>query len=496
MNPASLTPSRRPLWFRLARGLFFTVLTLATLLALLWAFENWRGERQWQALVKSYAAKGDPLDFFGTSPATVTDDQNVTISPLLKPLLEYDVVKGEPVWRDTNGIARLDALKLPGLGAEENKGSDGRTPLARWQTAFRATNSFPLPSTAGTPAADILAALSLWKPELDELETATRRPYARFIRNYTQEDIGSLLPQLSRGKAISRILQLRCAARLAAGDTDGALADIELNERWAHALGSDPLLINQLVVIALETIGTGMAWEGLTDHRWNESQLQRLQALFAARTPREDLLRALRGERTFGLSMMDLWIRNPEPPKPVGGNDAPQSPFPRGLPRGWVRQNQITLVRLHELLAEHIGAHHSHHGSETNIVPQLKRERPWFYSQLTTALAPALIKAGAKVDRLLTISRMAEIACGLERYRLAHQAYPESLDALIPDLLKSLPLDPCTAKPFQYQRVPDGSFRLFSLGPNGRDDGGVFVPDDEKSDWLWPLSTETPKRMF
>ena len=35
MNPASLNPSRRPLWFRLARGSFFTALTLATLLALL-----------------------------------------------------------------------------------------------------------------------------------------------------------------------------------------------------------------------------------------------------------------------------------------------------------------------------------------------------------------------------------------------------------------------------------------------------------------------------
>ena len=496
MNPSSRTTSRRPLWFRLARGLFFFALTLGTLLALLWAFENWRGERQWQALVKSYAAKGDPLDAFGTIPATIPDDQNVAMTPLLKPLLEYDVVKGEPVWRDTNGIARLDALRLPELAAEEKKSSDGRTPLARWQTAFRATNTFPLPSSAGTPANDVLAGLQLWKPELEELEAATRRPFARFLRNPTQADMGSLLPQLARGKAISRILQLRCAARLAAGDTDGALADIELNERWARALGSDPLLINQLLVIALETMGTGMAWEGLADHRWNEAQLQRLQILFATRTPREDLLRALRGERTFGLSMMDYWIRNPERPNSVGANDSPQSAFPRGLPRGWVRQNQISLVRLHELLAEQIASHDPHRGSETNIVPQLKRERPWFYSQLTTMLAPARIKTGVKVDRLLTISRMAEIACGLERYRLLYQSYPDSMDALTPNLLKSPPLDPCTEKPFRYQHTPDGGYRLYSLGPNGRDDGGVFVPDDEKSDWLWPLSTETPKRMF
>lgn len=501
MTPESLPPERRPLWFRLLRGLFFTVVVLVTLIALLWAEENWRGERQWQALVKSYEAKGDLLNAIDATRLSIPDDQNVAMTPLLRPLTDYDVVNGKPVWRDPAGVARLDALRLPNLVPAEKKSSDGRTRLDQWQSTFRSTNLFPVPATPVTPASDVLAGLGLWKSELDELEVATRRPNSTFQPGASMQISDWLIPpQLAHGKAISQILQLRCAARLAMGDTDGALADIEFNERWAGAIGGDPLLINQLVVIAMETIGTKMAWEGLTDHRWNDAQLRRLQAMFAARTPREDMLRALRGERAFGLAIQEEWIRSPGPRSPMPGEWLLASPFPRGLPRGWVRQNQISLVRLHELLAGQPGpgtvGQPPVKAYDAELIQQLKRDRPWFYSQLTVMLAPALTLAMAKEDRVLTTSRMAEIACGLERYRLVHQAYPDTLDPLSPDYLTTLPPDPYTRKPFQYARTGDGSFRLYSLGPDRRDDGGRFDYDDTKTDWPWPPSGEASKRMF
>ncbi|MBN8249251.1 MAG: hypothetical protein J0L84_17630, partial [Verrucomicrobia bacterium] len=350
----SATPStKRPLWFRVLRGSLFAAILLVTLGALTWAFENWRGERAWQAKVREYAAQGDPLDGPLLVPESVPEDQNLFRTPLLRPLREFTRVNGQIVWRDSNAIVRLESLTVPAVSGGEDRTPEGRTDLARWQTAFRSAGGFPLPEKPGTPSADILAAFGRWQTELAELESASRRPHAR-LQDRFGEDVDVLLPQLARGKAISSLLQLRCAARLAAGDSVGALADIEFNERWSRAFGEEPLVISQLVVIAMETIGTRMAWEGLVDHRWNDAQLQTLQRLFATRRPREDLMRAFRGERRFGLLQMEAWVKDPDRMRreaALGGDAASPAHPARALPRGWVRQNQISLVRYHELLA-------------------------------------------------------------------------------------------------------------------------------------------------
>ena len=68
---------------------------------------------------------------------------------------------------------------------------------------------------------------------------------------------------------------------------------------------------------------------------------------------------------------------------------------------------------------------------------------------------------------------MARVAIALERYRLAHGEYPESLDALAPQLLKQLPHDIINGQPLHYRRTADGQFVLYSVGWNETDDGGV-----------------------
>jgi hypothetical protein len=91
----------------------------------------------------------------------------------------------------------------------------------------------------------------------------------------------------------------------------------------------------------------------------------------------------------------------------------------------------------------------------------------------------------------------ARIACALERYRLAHGVYPDSLDALAPAYIDALPHDIMTGDPYHYQLRPDGTFLLYSVGWNETDDGGTVVyekdhPDRldyQQGDWVWP----TPK---
>jgi hypothetical protein len=56
---------------------------------------------------------------------------------------------------------------------------------------------------------------------------------------------------------------------------------------------------------------------------------------------------------------------------------------------------------------------------------------------------------------------------------------PESLDALVPGELPTLPLDPfATDAPLRQKATPE-EFLVWSVGPDGEDDGGPQPPDAE-----------------
>ncbi len=63
----------------------------------------------------------------------------------------------------------------------------------------------------------------------------------------------------------------------------------------------------------------------------------------------------------------------------------------------------------------------------------------------------------------------------LRAYMLEHGKYPAKLDDLVPGYLKKIPQDPFTAKgEYKYKSTGD-SYILYSIGPDGRDNGGKLV---------------------
>ena len=63
-------------------------------------------------------------------------------------------------------------------------------------------------------------------------------------------------------------------------------------------------------------------------------------------------------------------------------------------------------------------------------------------------------------------------ALAVERYRLAHNARPETLGMLVPTYLDSVPTDPFDDKPIRYRRTEPG-YIVYSVWRDGRDNGGV-----------------------
>ena len=104
---------------------------------------------------------------------------------------------------------------------------------------------------------------------------------------------------------------------------------------------------------------------------------------------------------------------------------------------------------------------------------------------LMRTMMPALGRYYALHTRAETNRRASVLATNIMAYRQQHGDYPDSLDAFGD---REFVVDPFTDQRFVYRRDGD-SFTLYSLGPNGVDDGGVHdrrMRDNDVRYWPRP----------
>jgi hypothetical protein len=86
-------------------------------------------------------------------------------------------------------------------------------------------------------------------------------------------------------------------------------------------------------------------------------------------------------------------------------------------------------------------------------------------------------------------------AIALKRFQLKHGKLPETLGELVPEFSRSVPIDPYDGKPLRYHPNADGTYLLYSIGEDGKDDGGDPTNTASGSssfywqhgrDWVWP----------
>ncbi len=533
--------------WRNVKRLLFGLACLATLFALFHAVENWRGYRGWRNLEREANAKGERFDMASIIPAPVPDDQNFALAPI------FEGVRNEmdPVWRRAHtgpgGLTNANAFTLTPYRTNGGSGSlsvggwnkDERMDLRLWQRYYRdpkwdgtpdvtnriirrvffnngvpppapeaeptprpVVNEFPTAPQPQSPAADVLLALSKYDPIVAELREASQRSKSRFPIPY-QDGFNALLPHLAKMKGASQYLALHSIAELAEGKPDLALDDLKLSFQMIRCTRNEPLLISQLVRIAQLQILLQPVWEGLADHAWNEAQLAAIEEELGALDFLADYQLAMRGERAFSLWTVD-YVRREGDLNAIDWSDGigqgSPAPFFRKLlfrlavPLGWFDQNKSTLGRMfldliEPAVDEKAGTVSPDTVRRLDQACQDLRLTP--YNWFTRMLLPALGKAARKFALGQASVDLARTACALERYRLAHGSYPETLDALAPTYFASPPHDPITGQPFKYHRTDDGQFVLYSVGWNETDDGGKpglnkkgnF--DMDQGDWVW-----------
>jgi hypothetical protein len=433
------------------------------------------------------------------------------MTPLLAPLHDYrlDPQTRKPVWRDTNASERPKNL----FGWRQHlkdvtvwRASEF-VDLAAWQRELRGqTNSRDaqvqavLATPPGKPEADLLFLLNLNAAELDEIRTASQRPYAVF-KIHVEEAFNALFPELAVMKSCVGAFQTKALAELAAGRADAAFADLQAALTMSDAVRTEPILISGLVRLACLEIAVPPLYEGLARGQWSTAQLEQLQARLDRINLVEEMSRTLRGERAFSIAIIDLMKRDPAA-LDWGADGGFEGTAMRLMPSGWFYQNQLNIARFYQETFPSLDVSRrvvdltKLNGIMNDLDQRMTPRRP--YTVFVSMLFPAIHKAVQRTARAQATLNLATLACALERHRLSTGQYPDQLGALTPRLLERLPLDPVNGEPLKYRRTDDGRFVLWSVGLNLKDDGGTIAldkkgkpaTDGKEGDWVWRYPTK------
>ena len=305
---------------------------------------------------------------------------------------------------------------------------------------------------------------------------------------------------------------MRAWAELENGQNKKALADIKLMLRLVDSVRNEPFLITHLVRIAMMDITMQPIWLGQVNHYWTDAQLADVDAELAKLDFLADYKLSMRGEKVGAIATMESLRKRPSYKKlaQIIGPFESMSGWPEQvnlnhgaelywlIPSGWYYQNELAIAKMHEQWLQKMTDENKH-----LVFPELNEEaesfaaawkpRPW--NIVAYQLFPALKYSALKFARAQSGVDLARIACALERYHLARGIYPEKLNELSPQFIKSIPYDVTVGQPLHYHRTEDGRFMLYSVGWNKKDDGGVVGRrasgslNPELGDWVWQYPT-------
>jgi hypothetical protein len=511
----------------------------ASLIALFYGEEDWRGWSAWNKFKREWEAKGEHFDYASVVPPPVPDEQNFAMSPFWIAEEKFNFRQsperakawyGDRIYsEEVSKIIPLLPITVSAVvgtnwtydmpatpEASGNWATARVTDLKPWQSYYRdleTTNpaaEISITRQPQTPAQDVLLALSKYDPVIEELRRAGQLPDSRFPLNYDEEDPADiLLPHLAELKQTSQVLQLRALAELQNGQSEQALDDVKLSLRLVESVRNEPFLISHLVRIAILQITLQPVYEGLAEHKWSDAQLVMLDSELSKLDFLADYKLSMRGEMGVHGGIIRFLRRHPGQflnlANDVSGNrnmSAGEFAVDTAMhwhlvPSGWFYQNQLHCARAMEEFYLPVADVDQQTFKpamvlRANAAVETERKKLTPFNILERVLLPALGSAAIKFAYAQSSTDLARTAIALERYRLAHGEFPESLDALAPQIMEKIPQDVIGGQPLHYRRTDDGQFVLYSVGWNETDDGGVVGRttngkgvNNRNGDWVW-----------
>lgn len=276
------------------------------------------------------------------------------------------------------------------------------------------------------------------------------------------------------------------ASQMFAGRTMMALHDHDANAAWTNLLAAtrvvtgyrvEPCEVSENVRFGSLQTAYEVTWQALQAGDWTDDRLAQLQREWEA----WDVFKPLPDTVAFmGACYVDL-VRQQDDPNVVEGEKAllifyhdREVEMRRAIQsQSWAEMRQFPdITNVFFLLPPDANLPRM-----VRVHANMRRSRMNFTDEGSMSLVGRAAEAEARRRILIT-------AIALERFRLKHGSYPNSLDALAPDWLKTVPTDFMNNEPLRYSLRGDGHFLLYSIGLDEKDDGGKMPAESNDDDDL------------
>ncbi|MEI8244800.1 MAG: hypothetical protein WCI51_03155 [Lentisphaerota bacterium] len=283
------------------------------------------------------------------------------------------------------------------------------------------------------------------------------KPYAVCRRDFI--DSTDSLSELRALRELFRLISIKSSSDGLNGKPDTAYSFILDGFKAIKQFESEPFLISQLVNIAcadinLDAMNALISCYGISSRSAGQllSELDRIDF-------KKGLSNGMRGEiilsgEIIRKLMEEHWQKDTDTWKLIPG--------PKFLNMIWpffYQDYANCLAQMNRI----IDLNSKPYWAVQNNVKELENDEKSFnYNFMTKNLTIGLVSARTKVARIESEIDAAKLTLALHIYKNQNGAFPDKLEQLAPGILKEIPVDPISGKPFEYQKT-EGKFTLSSV---------------------------------
>jgi hypothetical protein len=459
-TPVNSAPPRRDWLRRLARAFTLLFLVLVVALVLYYFYNRYQAERGLQEAI----AEADRLD---------------------------------PGWRWEEYEKKRTALP------PEQNAAIHITAALQAIPEFMLPDEFPLDQAEASPqrqvdtelAARLRKAIEPVLPALTHIHKAAALKSAWYPVQWTPDviktDFAAVMATRRAGVFLSRLALLQ-------------IQDGKIDEAWQtamailvvdHSLDEEPVLSSFVARAALRNIAVMSFERCLAQGKVSDTLLAQTQLRLEQEAEEPILLRALRGERAG----IDMLLTNIEAGKidlaELLGN---QKDWSVSATKWWYSGSSLTrshawLLRYHNQAVEYAKL------PPTEMLAKMRSLD--FYlktnndaSSFTRALCASVMPVANYAVRTQLRLECSVAAIGVERFRMKHERWPESLQEVVAErFLQKVPVDYFNDRPIGYRKPSDGVV-VFSVGQN-KDYAGDFLDVGKEFDPIFPSLITPSNRM-